>query len=98
MEHGQAVLAKQTQRSASCAVLMGSMIEALSGCNAAELTLSCCLPALFPFALPAFGATASVWYDLAYIEARQGVGKHQRVWQLAFGRCVKAARCNLHPG
>eukprot|EP00879_Flechtneria_rotunda_P017969 GHRR01018833.1.p1 GENE.GHRR01018833.1~~GHRR01018833.1.p1 ORF type:complete len:680 (+),score=136.37 GHRR01018833.1:887-2926(+) len=38
-----------------------------------------------------FGNTSStsVWYELAYIESRQGVGHGQRVWQLAFGSGFK---------
>jgi 3-ketoacyl-CoA synthase len=42
----------------------------------------------------------SVWYDLAFIEAFQGLTAGQRVWQLAFGSGVKfnsavlvASRC-----
>jgi 3-ketoacyl-CoA synthase len=30
-----------------------------------------------------------VWYDLAFIEAFQGVAAGQRVWQLAFGSGFK---------
>eukprot|EP00879_Flechtneria_rotunda_P000401 GHRR01000495.1.p1 GENE.GHRR01000495.1~~GHRR01000495.1.p1 ORF type:complete len:487 (+),score=167.61 GHRR01000495.1:833-2293(+) len=38
-----------------------------------------------------FGNTSStsVWYELAYIETRQGVSRGQRVWQLAFGSGFK---------
>ena len=31
----------------------------------------------------------SVWYELAYIESRQGVSRGGRVWQLAFGSGFK---------
>jgi 3-ketoacyl-CoA synthase len=30
-----------------------------------------------------------VWYELAYIESRQGVSRGGRVWQLAFGSGFK---------
>jgi len=31
----------------------------------------------------------SVWYELAYIETRQGVDRSNKVWQLAFGSGFK---------
>jgi 3-ketoacyl-CoA synthase len=31
----------------------------------------------------------SVWYELAYVESRQGLAKGQKVWQLAFGSGFK---------
>jgi Chalcone and stilbene synthases, C-terminal domain len=38
-----------------------------------------------------FGNTSStsVWYELAYIESRQGVARSGKVWQLAFGSGFK---------